>query len=73
VKRQIRVVSAHARITGWILICEPPLLALILTIMMPSHMSKLVTDPIGVGLVVAAILLQTAGTLVIRKLVKIEY
>ena len=28
VKRQIRVVSAHARITGWILICEPPLLAL---------------------------------------------
>jgi tight adherence protein B len=73
VKRQIRVVSAHARITGWILICEPPLLALILTIMMPSHMSKLVTDPIGVGLVAAAIVLQTAGTLVIRKLIKIEY
>jgi tight adherence protein B len=73
VKRQVRVVSAHARITGWILICEPPLLALVLTLMMPSHMSKLVTDSIGVSLVAAAIVLQTLGTLVIRKLVRIEY
>ncbi len=73
IKRHIRVVSAHARITGWILICEPPLLAMILTFLMPMHMSKLVSDPIGVGLVIGAIALQTAGTLVIRKLVNIEY
>jgi len=73
VKRQVRVVTAHARITGWILICESPLLAAVLTFMMPNHMSKLVTDPIGIGLVVLAIALQTMGTLVIRKLVNIEY
>jgi tight adherence protein B len=73
VKRHIRVVSAHARITGWILICEPPLLAFALTILAPSHMSKLVSDPIGIGMVIGAIVLQTAGTLIIRKLVKIEY
>jgi tight adherence protein B len=73
VKRQIRVVSAHARITGWILICEPPLLALALTMLAPSHMSKLVSDPIGVGLVAVAIVLQTIGTLIVRKLVNIEY
>jgi len=73
VKRQIRVVTAHARITGWILIGEPPLLALALTILVPGHLSKMVSDPLGVGLVVAAIVLQTAGTLIIRKLVNIEY
>jgi tight adherence protein B len=73
VKRQIRVVSAHARITGWILICEPPALAVVLMFLMPGHLSKLVNDPIGVGLVVAALVLQTLGTLVIRKLVNIEY
>ena len=73
VKRQIRVVSAHARITGWILICEPPLLALVLTILVPGHLSKMVSDPLGVWLVVVAIVLQTAGTLIIRKLVNIEY
>jgi tight adherence protein B len=73
VKRQIRIVSAHARITGWILICEPPLLALVLTILVPGHFSKMVSDPIGVWMIVGAILLQTAGTLIIRKLVNIEY
>jgi tight adherence protein B len=73
VKRQIRVISAHARITGWILICEPPLLAGVLTILMPNHMAKLVSDPIGVGMVIFAIILQTLGTLIIRKLVNIEY
>jgi tight adherence protein B len=73
VKRHIRVVSAHARVTGWILICEPPLLAMVLTIIMPAHMAKLVSDPIGFGLVAGAIVLQTMGTLIIRKLVNIEY
>lgn len=73
VKRQIRVVSAHARITGWILICEPPLLALVLSILVPGHLSTMVSDPIGVWMVVVAIVLQTAGTLIIRKLVNIEY
>ena len=28
VKRQIRVISAHGRLTGWILICVPPALAM---------------------------------------------
>jgi tight adherence protein B len=73
VKRQIRVVSAHARITGWILICEPPALALAMTILMPQHMAKLVSDPIGIGMVVFAVIMQTIGTLIIRKLVNIEY
>jgi tight adherence protein B len=73
VKRHIRVVSAHARITGWILICEPPALAVVMMFVMPSHMAKLVSDPIGVGLIVFAIVMQTLGTLIIRKLVNIEY
>jgi tight adherence protein B len=73
VKRQIRVVTAHARITGWILICEPPLLALVLTLLVPGHLSKMVSDPIGIALVAIAIVLQTAGTLIIRKLVNIQY
>jgi tight adherence protein B len=73
VKRQIRVVSAHARITGWILICEPPLLALVLSLLVPGHLPKMVSDPLGLWMVGIAIVLQTAGTLIIRKLVNIEY
>jgi tight adherence protein B len=73
VKRQIRVVSAHARITGWILICEPPLLALVISVLVPGHFSAMLNDSLGIGMLIVGIVLQTAGTLVIRKLVNIEY
>jgi tight adherence protein B len=73
VKRQVRVITAHARITGWVLICEPPVLAIALTFLAPGHITKLVSDPLGVYLVLLALVLQVVGTLVIRKLVNIEY
>jgi tight adherence protein B len=73
VKRQIRVVSAHARITGWVLICEPLVVALAITIFVPGHFSKMIGDPLGMWMIGGAIVLQTAGTLIIRKLVDIQY
>jgi tight adherence protein B len=73
VKRQIRVVTAHARITGWVLALLPPSLGLVLTLLAPGHMSLLWTDPTGIKMVVVALILQVVGTLIIRKLVDVEY
>jgi tight adherence protein B len=73
VKRQVRVITAHARITGWVLALLPPSLGVALTLLSPDHMSLLWTDPIGIKMVVVAIVLQVIGTLAIRKLVDIEY
>jgi tight adherence protein B len=73
VKRQVRVVTAHARITGWVLCMLPPGLGVILTLMSPEHMSLLWTHPTGIKMVVVALILQVAGTLIIRKLVDVEY
>ena len=73
VKRQVRVITAHARITGWVLSLLPPGLGVMLTLMSPKHMSLLWTDPIGVKMIVVAIILQVVGTLAIRKLVDVEY
>ena len=73
VKRQVRVVTAHARITGWVLALLPPSLGAILTLLSPSHMALLWTDPIGIKMTVVAIVLQVVGTLIIRKLVDVEY
>jgi tight adherence protein B len=73
VKRQVRVVTAHARITGWVLAMLPPCLGAVLTFLSPSHMSLLWTDPIGIKMLVVAITLQVIGTLIIRKLVDVEY
>jgi tight adherence protein B len=73
VKRQVRVISAHGRITAWVLSGLPPCLAAGMMIAAPSHMMTLVTDPVGPYMIFAALFLQISGTLIIRKLVNIEY
>ena len=72
IRRQVRVVSAHGRITGWVLACLPPAVALILYLIAPAHVSTLVNDPIGQQLTAGAIVLQLAGMLAIRRIVNIE-
>jgi tight adherence protein B len=73
VKRQVRVISAHGRITAWVLSLLPPCLALGMMLTAPGHMMTLVTDPIGPYMIFAALFMQISGTLIIRKLVNIEY
>ena len=73
VKRQVRVLTAHGRITGWILAGFPPALAAGLFVIAPQHMSLLITDPLGVQMIIGALTLQIIGTMIIRKLVNIPY
>lgn len=73
VKRQVRVITTHGRMTGWVLVALPPLTALGFLILVPSHIKMLVQDPTGIRLVIAATILQVTGGLIIRKLVNIEY
>jgi tight adherence protein B len=73
VKRQVRVISAHGRITAFVLAGLPPALALGMMITAPGHMMLLVTDPVGNYMIFAALFMQITGTLIIRKLVNIEY
>jgi tight adherence protein B len=73
VKRQVRVISAHGRITGCVLSGLPPSLALVFMIISPGHLMTLVKDPIGPPMIGAALFLQITGMLIIRKLVNIEY
>jgi tight adherence protein B len=73
VKRQVRVLTAHGRITGWILAGLPPSLAGVLCFISPEHMTTLVTDPMGIQMLAVAGFLQVSGTLIIRKLVDVPY
>lgn len=73
VKRQVRVVTAHGRITGWILSALPPTLAGVLFVISPEYMNLLFADPLGLQMLVAGVFLQVTGTLVIRKLVNVPY
>jgi tight adherence protein B len=73
VKRQVRVVSAQGRITGIVLSCMPPALAVVLFIIAPSQLRLLIEDPLGVQMVVVGVVLQIVGVLAIRRIVEVEY
>jgi tight adherence protein B len=65
--------SAHGRITGWVLGGLPVVVGLILFAISPAHMRILVDDPLGVYMVVAAFILEVVGVLAIRRIVNVEY
>jgi tight adherence protein B len=73
VKRQIRVISAHARMTGLVLVCVPPGLAFVLFLINPDHFKTLTGSPLGMQLIYAAIAMQIIGSLIIRKMIRLEY
>jgi tight adherence protein B len=73
VKRQVRVVSAHARMTGFVLVGLPPLTALAIMVVSPDNMKMLVTNPMGLYMVSAALILQVTGGLIVKKLTNLEY
>jgi len=73
VKRQVRTLSAHGRITGWVLSGLPPALACMFMLTSPNHIQTLTSERLGQEMIVGALCLQILGTLIIRKLVNIEY
>jgi tight adherence protein B len=73
VKRQIRVISAHGRITGWVLVCLPPVLGLVLFTINPETRQLMFYDPLGQRMLVGAAVLQVIGTLIMRKIINVEY
>ncbi len=73
VKREVRTKSAHGRLTGWILALLPPALALALFVISPDYMTEFAKDPVGVRMIVGAIVLQVIGTLLMRRIVNVDY
>ena len=70
--RQVRVHTAHGRFTGYVLLALPASLAVALTFINPEHMNLLFTERMGQMMILGAIVMQAAGYLWIRKIIKIE-
>ena len=71
-KRQVRTLSAHGRITGWVLAALPIALGALMFVIAPEHMGLLFTDPVGVRMVVGAGVLQVIGFITMQRIVNIE-
>ena len=70
--RQVRVYTAHGRMTGYVLLALPAFLSVALMFINPDHMNLLFRERMGQQMLMAAIVMQTAGFLWIKKIVKIE-
>lgn len=70
--REVRTLSAHGRVTGWILVGLAPMIAGVLTFIAPKHVALLVTDPVGRLMVTGALVLQVLGVFIIRRIINIE-
>ena len=73
VMRQVRVKSAHGRITGWVLVALPPTVALILGVVSPHYYDAMLGERIGIQMIAVAVVLQISGALIIRKIINIDY
>jgi len=70
--RQVRVYTAHGRMTGYVLLALPAFLAVALMFINPEHMNLLFTERAGRMMIGATVVMQTIGYLWIRKIVNIE-
>ena len=73
VRRQVRVISAHGRMTAVILCALTPVVGLGQMAIAPDKFKLLFSDPLGVDMLIGALILQAVGVLVIRKIVNIKY
>jgi len=70
--RQVRVYTAHGRLTGYVLLALPAFLSVALMFINPEHMNLLFRERMGQMMLMGAIVMQTIGFLWIKQIVKIE-
>lgn len=71
-KGEIRTMTAQGRMSGWIITLLPLFLALAVSIINPDQMRVLVTHPIGIIMIVLALVMEFMGIYMVRKIINIE-
>jgi tight adherence protein B len=71
-RRLVRALTAQGRLARWILIGLPCVVAAWMAIVNPHYLAPLVNTTAGQALVVVAVLMVTAGSLVIKRITEID-
>jgi tight adherence protein B len=70
--RQVRVYTAQGRLTMIILLALPPGMVAFMSFTSPEFMRPLLTDPWGHVMIVAGVIMQFIGFLLIRRIIEIK-
>lgn len=71
-QRTVKTLSAEGRMSGWILVAVPFVLAAAIVASTPSYLPMLIKEPLGQKMVMAAFSAMLVGILWIRKIIRIE-
>lgn len=69
---QIQALTGEGRLSGIVLLALPPALFVVMYRMNPEYTSELFNDPLGQKMLMAAIVMQLFGALVIRQIINIK-
>lgn len=72
IERLIKSLTAQNRISAWTVCSVPPFLAVFMFMREPKMMNDMLQNPVGRGLLLAALVLEIVGILVFRKIIKIH-
>ena len=70
--RQVRVYTAHGRMTAYVLLALPAVLCIALAFINPDHMNVLFREHMGQMLLMVAVIMQAIGYVWIQQVIKIE-
>jgi tight adherence protein B len=71
-RRQVRVLSAEGRLSAWILGLLPVAFAGYLFVSNPAYLATLYTNPLGIAMLITALVLMAVGAVWLKKTVDVE-
>ncbi|MFZ3186576.1 MAG: type II secretion system F family protein [Pseudomonas sp.] len=71
-QRKVKTLSAEGRMSGWILVAVPFVLAAAIVLSSPTYLPLLLKEPLGRKMVMAAFVAMLLGIAWIRKIIRIE-
>jgi tight adherence protein B len=72
IRRQVRVYTAQGRLTMGLLMILPPGVVFLISLIDPDLIKLLFVDPLGHMMIAVAVIMQSIGYVLLRKIINIE-
>jgi tight adherence protein B len=72
-QRRVRTLTAEGRVSAWILVLMPFVLAIMLSLVAPSYLPMLLEHPVGLRLIGIALAVMAFGIWWVRRIVRVRY
>lgn len=71
-RKELKALTAQARLSGWIISTAPFIVALILNLLNPGYLKPLFENEVGRNLVTIALVMMVMGALIVKKMVNLR-